>query len=43
MKKMSSQTDTGTTNVTGVGARAAAVKNLKVLKIPEEGGTKKDY
>ena len=37
------QPDTGTTNVTGVGARAAAVKNLKVLKTPEEGGTKKDY
>ena len=40
---MSSQVDTGTTNVAGVGARAAAVKNLKVLKTPEEGGTKKDY
>ena len=42
-KKMSSQLDTGATNVTVVGARAAAVKNLKVLKTPEEGGTKKDY
>ena len=40
---MSSQTETGTTNVTGVGSRAAAMKNLKVLKTPEEGGTKKDY
>ena len=40
---MSSQTDVGTTIVTGVGARAAVVKNLKVLKTPEEGGTKKDY
>ena len=26
-----------------VGVRVAAVKNLKVLKILEEGGTKKDY
>ena len=40
---MSSQTDSGTTNITGVGARAAAVKNLKVLQTPEEGGTKRDY
>ena len=40
---MSAQTENGTTNVAGVGARAATVKNLKVLKTPEEGGTKKDY
>ncbi len=25
------------------GGRATAVQNLKVLKTPEEGGTKKDY
>ena len=40
---MSSQTESGTTNVAGVGARVATVKNLKALKTPEEGGTKKDY
>ena len=42
-KKMSTQVETRTINITTVGARAAAVKNLKVLKTLEEGGTKKDY
>ena len=40
---MSTQVETSITNVTIVGARAAAVKNLKILKTLEEGGTKKEY
>ena len=39
---MTEATDTSTT-LTTVGGRATAVKNLKVLKTPEEGGTKKEY
>ena len=31
------------TNMNAVGARAAVVRNLKTLKVPEEGGTKKDF
>ena len=40
---MSTQMDIGATNATAVGARAAALRNLKLLKTPEEGGTEKDY
>ena len=39
-----STTESTTQGTTGIaGARAAEVKNLRVLKAPEEGGTKKDY
>ena len=31
------------TNPNTVGERAAVVRNLKTLKAPEEGGTKKEY
>jgi len=31
------------TSVNTVGARAAVVRNLKILNAPEEGGTKKEY
>ena len=31
------------TSITSVGVRATEVKNLKILKSPEEGGTKKDF
>ena len=34
---------TGSTWNSQVGARAAEIKNLKVLKAPEEGGSKKDF
>ena len=30
-------------SVNTVGARAAVVRNLKILSAPEEGGTKKEY
>ena len=30
-------------SVNTVGARAAVVRNLKILRAPEEGGTKKEY
>ena len=39
---MTEATNTSTT-LTTVGGRATSVKNLKVLKTPEEGGTKKEY
>jgi hypothetical protein len=35
--------NTPSTSVNTVGARAAVVRNLTVLKAPEEGGTKKEY
>ena len=31
------------TSITSVGVRATEVKNLKILKSPEEGGTKKKF
>ena len=34
---------TGSTWNSQVGARATEIKNLKVLKAPEEGGSKKDF
>ena len=30
-------------NTNMVGTRAAVVRNLKILKAPEEGGTKKEF
>ena len=36
-------TETTSTSVNTVGARAAVVRNLKTLSAPEEGGTKKEY
>lgn len=31
------------TSITSVGVRTTEVKNLKILKSPEEGGTKKEF
>lgn len=35
--------DNFSTNMATVGARAAVVQNLKILKAPEEGRTKREY
>ena len=40
---MSITGDSVTTGVTSATSRSATVANLKTLKSPEEGGTKKEY
>jgi len=36
-------TESTSTSANTVGARAAVVRNLKTLSVPEEGGMKKEY